>query len=245
MIAAASSLRSMYAPPSTAPPGAPGSRWRVSDNLRDWMRGQGYVFHPVDGWGGPPVAAQRCDVEAEHAWAFMMLRAADLLDAEASRLERDMRADLAPLRKWSVVREGGGEEEARGGGGGEEGEEGEARGGGAPVDWNEDRVLFDIYAYTPMHAIYLFLLDFTQPLSDDICGTTNAFPADYAVPVAEVLQHLAYDKARQRWDLLGVTRRLADMDLGRYRLVPGNVLDLNREEYREARRAARRAERLR
>lgn len=242
------SLIGMYVPPSTAPSGSPGDRWRLSDNLRDWMSAEGYVFDATYGWFSAEACAQRCDVEGEHAWIFTMMRVADMLDAEALRLERDMCDAGAPVLKWSVLREGGGEAAALGAGARreeevEEGEEGEveeeeAEAVGGAVDWNEDRVLFDIYAYTPLHALYLFLVDFTQPhCPSGRPGDARLFPADYEVPVVEVLENLAYDAERRRWDLLGAPRRMADMDLGRYRLIPANTLDLNREEYRRRQRA--------
>lgn len=121
------------------------------------------------------------------------------------------------MRLWAVMREGGGLAEA-----------GEVE--GDPEYWAQDRILFTIYAYTELHALYLFVLDFTQA-PDALEPNDVIFPQDYQVPVTQLLETLAWDEDHGRWDIMGASRRLADIDLDRYRLVPSQLLDLNDEHY--------------
>lgn len=217
-------LTSMYTLPTLAPRGDPGSRWRLSESLRDWLQASGYRRDP-SGSGGwvkeaPPDAtpASPLQAAAEATRIFMLMRVADLLDAEAARLERDMREARAPVKTWMVLREGGGDLAAA----------------GDRADWREDRALMTIYAYTELHALYLFLLDFTQPPSPDQ-PPSAVVPDDYHVPIADVLEVLAWDEHAGRWDLADATERLAAMDLGLYRLLPFHDICLNDEELRLAR----------
>jgi hypothetical protein len=218
-----STFASMYIVPSP-PPGQPGTRWRLADNLRDWLHDHGYEHDAAHGvWVRWEDVAQRCDVGEDHTWVFMMLRTADLLDAEAARLERDMRTTGAPLKLWAVLREGGPvvlrEQGALDATALEERE-----------FWSEDRVLFTIYAYTELHALYLLAVDFTQRPAPEQRPATAPLPPDYEVPITELLEYLAYDEGEDRWDIADATHRLAHMPLDRYRLVPSTVMTLNEEE---------------
>jgi hypothetical protein len=216
----------------SAPPGrlrSAGDRWKLADNLRDWLEEAGYEYDAGRGWRLarplPEEASspfQLADATTS-AWVFALLRTADLLDAEVARLEHDMREIRAPVRQWAVLREGGPGQLLR-----EEGECGDD--GGAAGFWDQDRVLFTIHAYTELHALYLFAVDFTQRPSSEHPRDVP-LPPDYQVHIADLLEYLARDDTG-RWDILHATRRLAEIDLERYRLVPCSNCTLNDEELR-------------
>lgn len=267
-----STFASMYITPSP-PFGQPGMRWTLADNLRDWLHENGYVHDGEHGvWVCWDKVARRSDLYRDHAWVFLMMRTADVLDAEVVRLERDMRATGAPLRVWAVLREGGPVSGA-GSGSASSGEraprdlrtplvvplEGEGQatelgavddedndGGWTEVEeatpgrdggwlgegdiWDEDRILFTIYAYNELHALYLFALDFTQKQSPDQNPRNAPMPADYQVPVVELLEYLGFNEQSGCWDIAEATHRLAHIPLDRYRLLPSSVMTLNEEE---------------
>jgi hypothetical protein len=210
----------MYRLPSIAPAGPPGSRWRLSDSLRDWLAAHGYRQDAAGVWECAPAASGMGTAElmmraAESERVAMMMRAADLLDAEASRLERDMREARAEVKPWVVVREGGGDLQAA----------------GNRADWSRERVLMTIFAYTELHALYLFALDFTQAQSPDH-PSHAALPDNYTVPIADVLDALAWDEDAGCWDVAGAAGRLRTLDLGLYRVLPSQDVCLNDEELR-------------
>lgn len=155
-------------------------------------------------------------------WVYMLLKVADLIDAEMNRLERNLRYRLDPVRVWSVMREGGAVEQA---------------GPGPEPDWwAQDVMLMNLFAYNLPHALYILLVDFTQP-PDAGQPPDTTFPLDYNVPIVDVLEWLARDEHTGAWDLVGATDRLVRMDLGRFRLVPSYFLSLNREEMTKYRTA--------
>jgi hypothetical protein len=247
----------MYITPSP-PFGQPGMRWTLADILRDWLHENGYVHDSEHGvWVCWDEVARRSDLFRDHAWVFLMMRTADVLDAEVVRLERDMRAAGAPLRLWAVLREGGPvsgagsrKDSERERSSDAEGSEGVGTGSGSVTAssdrwkgegefWDEDRILFTIYAYNEMHALYLFALDFTQKQSPDQNPQNAPMPADYQVPVVEVLEYLGFNEQSGRWDIAEATHRLAHIPLDRYRLLPSSVMTLNQEEQQKQHQRSR------
>jgi len=104
--------------------------------------------------------------------------------------------------------------------------------------WLQDRVLVDIYAYNEAHAMYLFAIDFTQPLQADH-PKAMPFPHDYRVNIMDLLSYLM-QASDGSVDIAGAMGRLLSMDLEGYRLVPTYYLALNREELEERQRRQRR-----
>lgn len=170
----------------------------------------------------------QADSTDETAWVYALLKTADMMDSEIRRLEHDMRRAEAPLRKWCVLREGGE------GGGSPSGEGGSSDQGSdqGSDHWLEDRVLMDIYAYNEAHAIYLFALDFVQPLVPNH-PSDQPFPADYMMDVIDLLDEVMHDEDGHV-QITGAMRRFVDMDLGNYRLMPSYTLVLNEEERHHA-----------
>jgi hypothetical protein len=212
-----------------------GDMWYLADVLSAELRRRGYAEVPEYGWQGR-------DSE-ETAWLYALFKTADAMDAEFRRLESDMRRRQAPIRSWAVLREGGpaegddaaeereeGEvdEEDEVGDEGQEGGEASERGEQAEDKWLDDRILMQVFAYNEAHAVYLLLLDFTQPPSK-IHPPAYPFPPDYSMGVVEVLDNVMRD-ASGRVCIRDVVRRMVDMDLGKYRLIPCYRLDLNKEE---------------
>jgi hypothetical protein len=216
----------MYTAPSCSD-----SHWSLAGVLRAELAGRGYTELPEYGWQGAD--------HAETAWLYALLKTADLLDAEFRRLERSMLSTRAAVKSWSVLREGGldeGEEEEECAAGLEPGEVPEetawpsqAQASPLPAGfWDEDRILLKVYAFNEAHALYLFALDFTQPLAADH-PREMPFPPRYRMSVVELLDGLMRDERSGLPELTGVVQRMVSMDLGRYRLVPCYDLDLNKE----------------
>jgi hypothetical protein len=213
--------------PATHPRLAEDQDWYLSDVLRRELVRLGYREVPEYGWQGSS--------SEETAWLYALFKTADALDAEIRRLEWEMRARSAPVRTYCVLREGGPDaapEEAEAMPAREPGEIDES---GEPDDepaadprWLEDRILVDIYAYNEAHAMYLFAMDFTQPLTDDH-PKDMPFPRDYQIGVIELLEYLMAGEDG-RADIAGAMGRLLAMDLEGYRLVPSYHMPLNREE---------------
>lgn len=196
--------------------------WYLADVLRRELVRRGYREVPEYGWQG--------SCSEETAWLYALFKTADALDAEIRRLEWEMRARNAPVRTYCVLREGGPDAAPEALEPGEIDEAAEAAGAGGSDDarWLEDRILVDIYAYNEAHALYLFTIDFTQPLTDDH-PTDMPFPRDYHIGIIDLLEYLMTGEDG-RADIAGAMGRLLAMDLEGYRLVSTYRMPLNREE---------------
>jgi len=180
-------------------PDSPGSRWQLAGTLRDWMGQQGYGWCDDRGVLAPTAE--------ESLRMRILLNAASILDAHFADLERRMLETGQPMRQWVVFREGD---------------------GGDAEPWCDDYCLMTIYAYTFAHAMYVFLLDFTQPMDEDFLRA-HPFPSDYCVSIVDALETLATDAETGAWDLVDVVSRLATLDTEGYRLIPAYRLTLNEE----------------
>lgn len=194
--------------------------WSLYEVLERALQARGYREIAGYGW--------QAGSTDETAWVYALLKTADMLDSEIRRLEHDMRRAGAPLRKWCVLREGGAAAAAAA----EPSVQPEACSEGGDDYWLEDRVLMDIYAYNEAHAIYLFALDFVQPLVPNH-PSDEPFPADYMVDVIDLLDEVMHDEDGHV-QITAAMRRFVDMDLGNYRLVPSYMLVLNEEERHHA-----------
>jgi hypothetical protein len=143
----------------------------------------------------------------ENARTYGMILLARTIDHEILALEKRMRSNRAPPLKYGVLREGGGDEDD-------------------PM-WQEDIVLVTLYAYDMFHALWVFTIDFAQEDESSCMGVS--YPKDYVCRASDVLEQLIYDE-HGNIDIVGGVRRFANMDLGRYKLVPMYHLSLNSEE---------------
>jgi len=193
----------------------PGDRWSLGDILCDWMQVKGYAW--CEERGALAGSAE------ESAWLRLLSHVAAILDTHFRRLEQDMLGRGELVRSWVLVREGG---PVRA----------EIPSGMSllVVDnclsrWYEDHALVNIFAFNELHALYVLLIDCTQPPSRSHPVSTP-FPADYFLDITDVLTFLATDEDSGEWDVSGALTRLAAIDLENYKLVRSyGFMDLNRE----------------
>jgi hypothetical protein len=119
---------------------------------------------------------------------YAMAKAALIIDEEVSCLVRECAENDYRLDDWVAVYENNGRE----------------------LEVMKTR------AYSRVDALHAFVLDFTQH-HDIVANVERGLPSTYYVPMDQVLETVCHDE-QGTIDLLGVTQRFVDLDLGPYKL---------------------------